>query len=79
MIVTRSMGLWDSRQARRYARPFLWAPSIGSSQTVVLPPSPSSITQYPSPSAPRNTPGQRTPGANRSPVSGSEPHVFESP
>ena len=55
IIVIRSMGLWDSRQARKYALPFLWAPSMGSSLTVVLPPRPSSITQYPSPSARRNT------------------------
>jgi hypothetical protein len=79
MIVTRSMGLWVSRQARKYVLPFLWLPSMGSSLTVVLPPSPSSITQYPSPSARRNTPGQRTSIGNLPPVSGSEPQVLESP
>src|ERR687889_204545 len=52
---------------------------MGSFLTVVLPGKPSSITRYSSPSLFLSTPGQRTSSGNRSPVSGSDPQVFESP
>src|SRR5262249_45287598 len=75
---TRSMGRCDSRQGARYFRPF--RPGItGSSQTVVRPLRPSSMTRYPDPSCRCSTPVQRTSYANRAVVSGLNPQVLESP